>query len=591
MARIDRLGAGLKSIVRVASVIGPIFEEPLMETLLQPPISRRTLRSGLAELQRLGFLRADHERPGVHAFSHIVARDAVYESLPFTQRRRLHGSVLHHLETRGASPRVHAELLLHHAEQADDMPRVTKYAALSGDHAAAVFANTAALDYYRKSLDALSRSRRRSPADESVIMERIAGCEESLGRHKQAAATCAAALDVWLPKHPRRPLIVPGPRLDNTREAVLCRKIGVSLERDECDYDSALDWLRRAVAAIPPRRPRLSAQVCGAMCVSLFRKGLHEEGIVWGSRALAFALRSREPREVAYARNMLATCYMERGDLARAIRHLRRAVKLYHELGDFPGQASANNNLGMCYHLQGTLDAALYYYQVALNTDDRVGDQVDAAIVQGNIGEVLLALGRIEEAVENLSTVVHLHERGGGLAAVAGLAYVNLSRCQLVMGDMGSAERHLRRGRRLLKNVGAEALLLEADLQHAEILLAGRRYAAAITNVRRSLSRIRELRAQLLECRGERILGEALAESGRAAAAEEHIRAGILLARKVGAGHEEARSALALAKLLLRSGRARSRAAAYLRRADRIFRRMGAEHELRKTSDLSARAA
>jgi hypothetical protein len=159
------------------------------------------------------------------------------------------------------------------------------------------------------------------------------------------------------------------------------------------------------------------------------------------------------------------------------------------------------------------------------------------------------------------------------------------------MGDMGSAERHLRRGRRLLKNVGAEALLLEADLQHAEILLAGRRYAAAITNVRRSLSRIRELRAQLLECRGERILGEALAESGRAAAAEEHIRAGILLARKVGAGHEEARSALALAKLLLRSGRARSRAAAYLRRADRIFRRMGAEHELRKTSDLSARAA
>jgi tetratricopeptide (TPR) repeat protein len=196
---------------------------------------------------------------------------------------------------------------------------------------------------------------------------------------------------------------------------------------------------------------------------------------------------------------MLATCFMERGDLRRAVRHLRQAVRLYHELGDFPGQASANNNLGMCYHLQGTLDAALYYYQVALHTDERVGDLVDAAIVQSNIGEVLLTLGRIEEAVQSLSAVVRVHQQGGGLAAVAGLSHINLSRCQLVMDDLDASERHLRRAKRLLREVGAEVLLLEAELQQSELLLARGRAAAQLSRWRGTCyDPARRARARLL---------------------------------------------------------------------------------------------
>jgi tetratricopeptide (TPR) repeat protein len=107
---------------------------------------------------------------------------------------------------------------------------------------------------------------------------------------------------------------------------MLCRKIGVSLER-ECEFDDALEWLRRAAASLPPRRPRLSAQVSGAMCVSLFRKGLHEEGIEWGSRALSSALRNGDRREEAYTRNMLATCLWARGPVPRHP-HQRRAVRL-----------------------------------------------------------------------------------------------------------------------------------------------------------------------------------------------------------------------------------------------------------------------
>jgi tetratricopeptide (TPR) repeat protein len=461
---------------------------------------------------------------------------------------------------------------------------------MSGDRAAVVFANQSAIDYYHKSLKAISALRRPAAPDQSLLLERIGDCQETLGHHKPASETYASALETWR-QHPSRGLrVIEGGRLDVGREAALCRKIGVSLER-ECDFDAALEWLDRAVRSVPLRRPKLAAQVSAAKCVSLFRKGLHEEGVEWGLKALRFALRSRDLREVAYARNMLATCFMERGDLRRAVRHLRQAVGLYHELGDFLGQASANNNLGMCYHLQGTLDAALYHYQVAVHTDERVGDEVDAAIVQANIGEVLLALGRIPEAVENLSAVVRVHQQGGGLAAVAGLSHINLSRCQLVMGDLDASERHLRRAKRLLSEVGAEALLLEAELQQSELRLAQGRTAAAAASARQSLVRIRALHAQLLESRGERILGEALAAGSRPERAEEHLRASMLLARKVGAAHEEARSAIAMARHLLRSGAPRSRASAYVRRAEKIFRRMGAELELREAERLWSRAA
>jgi tetratricopeptide (TPR) repeat protein len=260
-------------------------------------------------------------------------------------------------------------------------------------------------------------------------------------------------------------------------------------------------------------------------------------------------------------------------------------VRIYHEIRDFPGQASANNNLGMCYHLQGVLDGALYHYQVALRTDEHVGDLVDAVIVKSNIGEVLMAQGRLEEALGYLDKVVSAHASTGELPGVTGLAHVNIARCRALQGDGKAADLHLRRAKRLLREVGQQGLLVEAELQRADLSLAEGRHKSALRVARSGLRHAREIGAGLLEARAERLVGQALIAAGSGHKALLHLRSSIALARKTSARHEEARTLLVRGRLECDAGRVRA-GSRLLGRAGRLFSEIGSRLEAEEARAL-----
>jgi tetratricopeptide (TPR) repeat protein len=175
-----------------------------------------------------------------------------------------------------------------------------------------------------------------------------------------------------------------------------------------------------------------------------------------------------------------------------------------------------------------------------------------------------------------LEEVTWLYRLETGLAAVTGLAHVNISRCRLRQSDLDSSEEHLRRGMRLLRRVGAEGLLVEARLQLAELRLAQGQAEEACRRCRRVLTQARGIDAKLLEARAERILASALALLGDTDAALTHVRSSVSLARRIGAGHEEALSLTAEARIVLAASPSRrhgvrrilSRAIAGLARMD-----------------------
>jgi len=574
-SRVDVLSTPVKTAVRIAAVAGPTFDEEVVSYLLPP--GSQPVSESLKELVESGIARVDGA--GSYSFSHSVIREVVYEMLPYAQRRRMHGQVAQYIEMAQAG-RLEAvsEDLLHHSERAEDIARTVRYACMSGDRAARIYAGDAAVNYYQRALGALAVAAPAARLDLSILLERTGDSLEVMGRHRDAATMYADSLHEWESAGSARARFIAGAHSEAARAAELCRKTGVSMERGS-EFEESLRWLDRALEALPPGKPRLGAQICAARSVSLFRFGRYNEGVEWGQKALRMARRSRDRRQIAYSHNMLATSFMERGELRKAVRHLRQSVRIYHEIADFLGQASANNNLGMCYHLQGALDAALYYYQVALQTDQRVGDVVDAMIVRSNIGEVLMTLGRLPEAIDNLSEVVFANTGQGGLIGVAGLAHVNLSRCYLASGDTKAASRHCRLGKGLLRQAGQAGLVAEAELQRAEVLLADGRPDLAATAARTGLRQARELGARLLEARGQRVLGDALAARGRQVEAAERIRDSVSIARRIEATHEEALSLVSLARLSMGAGRNRARVITHLRRAERILGRMGARIE------------
>jgi len=584
LARLDRLPLEEKRVLRLASVIGPSFDLQALRALAGNCLEPERLDAALEELAELGFTREGGYEPPSYLFSHALTREAVYETLPYAQRRQLHRRVGQHIERRDAE-RLEAvcELLLHHYEMASETTKIVRYAAMSGQRAAAVYATTDAIDHYQRSLSALAELNG-SPSDRSLLLERLGECLETTASYVDAARTFVAALDEWR-SAPRRPRLVPSSGGLRTREAMLCRKVAVCLERN-CDYDESLRWIERALSVLPKRAGFVGAQICATRSLVFFRRASYGEAIHWGRRALALARQSGDRGQLAYARHILASSYGELGKLQQAIRHDRLAARAYHDLGDLPGQARANGNLGVSYQMLGVLDAALYHYDLSLRAADQIGNVVVASIARNNIGEVLLMMGRLEEAESRLREVSAVDRRDPSLAPVVGLAEVNLSRCKLRRRDLPGAARHLSRGLRLFRRVGAEGLLTEALLQKVELRLEAGDALTARRECNRVLSDARRLGARVLEARGERLLGRAEAALGDTDRACEHLRASIAIARHSGAGYEEGLSLLELARAYFAALDSGGRAARPLRRAISILSRMGAAPALSEAQQL-----
>jgi class 3 adenylate cyclase/tetratricopeptide (TPR) repeat protein len=157
MARLDRLGDEGKRTVQLASVIGRQFLLRLLQRVggLQDRLEGLLLELKKLELvYELGLL----EEPA-YIFKHAVIQDVAYNSLLKERRRELHSAVGYAIEELYADRLAeHSEELAHHFSHGEDWAKAFEYLASSGDRAKAAYANSVALDYYGKALEAAARA-------------------------------------------------------------------------------------------------------------------------------------------------------------------------------------------------------------------------------------------------------------------------------------------------------------------------------------------------------------------------------------------------------------------------------------------------
>ena len=90
---------------------------------------------------------------------------------------------------------------------------------------------------------------------------------------------------------------------------------------------------------------------------------------------------------------------MDLGQLERPV-NWERALLLFEEIGDLPGQAGVLNMLGGFAYFKGDWDEAVALYRRAQATARRTGNAVMDAFYVFNIGEIALEQGRLDEAEE-----------------------------------------------------------------------------------------------------------------------------------------------------------------------------------------------
>jgi len=157
MARLDRLGDEGKRAVQLAAVIGRQFLVRLLARV--SGMSQEPVDGLLRELQSLELIYQQGLLPEpAYVFKHAVIQDVAYNSLLRERRRELHRSVAFALEELYPDRLAeHYEELAHHFSEGEEWAKAFAYLTRSGDRAREASANTTALDWYARALEAASR--------------------------------------------------------------------------------------------------------------------------------------------------------------------------------------------------------------------------------------------------------------------------------------------------------------------------------------------------------------------------------------------------------------------------------------------------
>lgn len=155
MARLDQLGDA-KRTAQLCSVLGRHFARPLLlqvydgePALLDTNLSQLVAHDVLHPLGRAS--------EGRFQFKHALLRDAAYESLLLSERRRLHESCGRQLEREFAAvAEAEPELLAHHFRQAEMPCEAADYLERAGDRASAAAGYIEAITSYREAIQQLS---------------------------------------------------------------------------------------------------------------------------------------------------------------------------------------------------------------------------------------------------------------------------------------------------------------------------------------------------------------------------------------------------------------------------------------------------
>jgi class 3 adenylate cyclase/tetratricopeptide (TPR) repeat protein len=156
LARIDRLEAGARGALQLASVIGREFTLRLLNRISD---LKSELDGVLIELKMLELIYEKTFFPELaYMFKHALTHDVAYSTLLVERRKALHRVVAAAIEEL-YSDRIaeHYETLAHHYSQAEQWDKALDFLEQAGDKASASFANQQALDFYARALVACER--------------------------------------------------------------------------------------------------------------------------------------------------------------------------------------------------------------------------------------------------------------------------------------------------------------------------------------------------------------------------------------------------------------------------------------------------
>jgi tetratricopeptide (TPR) repeat protein len=166
-SRIDRLTPSQQLTLKVASVIGRIFEFDTLHHIHPIEADKTRLTDYLTGLSRLDITQLETAEPDLkYIFKHIITQEVAYNMMLFSQRRELHRAVAGwHEQTYAEDLSPFYSLLAFHWRQAEDTPKALAYLEKAGEQALRSYANEEAVEFFSEALSLAGEQRGRGAGE------------------------------------------------------------------------------------------------------------------------------------------------------------------------------------------------------------------------------------------------------------------------------------------------------------------------------------------------------------------------------------------------------------------------------------------
>ena len=152
LSRIDKLDENSKTVLKIASVIGRIFQFDILKQLqnLKEIASQLDIRDSLFDLTKVDLTIFEETSENEYLFKHAITQEVAYETLLYSLRRKYHLSIAQLYEKNHADNISAAyELLAFHYRHTNDKDKAKYYLLKSAESAKNKFSYKEAIDYLK----------------------------------------------------------------------------------------------------------------------------------------------------------------------------------------------------------------------------------------------------------------------------------------------------------------------------------------------------------------------------------------------------------------------------------------------------------
>lgn len=565
LSRIDRLPEDHKMSLKVASVIGRVFEFDLLAQSHPIHLSHETLRAQVREMEARDFTRLELPPPQLsYMFKHNITQEVVYGTLLHDQERELHEAIGESLER--IQPEA-VERLAYHFYEGHAWDKALTYKLRVGRTAQRGFANDIAAEAYGHALEATAHVEGDTTGEQVVAHEALGEVLTLVGQYDPALEHYAAARSLVSDR-------------DSLHLADLCRKTADVYER-RSDYQTAFEWLEKGLGCLDEAEPTIEvARIHILQAGVYYRQGRFEESIARCQQCLTLAsqIQTREGEQVvARANYLLGLIYKDHGDLQRAIQYGRRSVEVYEGIDDIAGLSRAYNNLGTTYQAQGDWVHAGDAYQRSLEINREIGETQQQGFVTNNLGNLHLYRGEWDEAAAFYTESNTIWGRLGAALPDA-VTLSNLAQVHIYRENWSEAHDCLTRSEAILTEIGADTYLPELERRWAELYLGTGALDEALDHIHRSIELAMVREARLEEGMSLRVLGEIRLAQGKGRFTEAILRQSLTILNALNSEYEAAKTIPVLVRAAPEQDQPDVQA--QLARAIETFERLGAQADL-----------